>query len=105
MNSMRVPVKQQKYISGRIEAMFKAKSGSEIVQIMKEAVAFLKHDGFFTAVPDFYENISAETTTEIRRWHEELKDDNRDTEFEEGNLKELYGLFSAATDQLEALHS
>lgn len=102
---MRASVKQQKYISDRIEAIFETKSGSEIVQIMKEALAFLKHDGFFTAVPDFYEDISAETTTEIRRWHEEMKDDNRDAEFEEGNLKELYGLFSAAIDQLEPLHS
>ncbi len=102
---MRTTVKQENYISDRIKEIFGAQSASEIIQIVKRAVAFLKDDGFFIAVPDFYENISAETTQEILKWYEDMKDDNHESEFEEGNLKELYGLFSAANDQIEALHS
>lgn len=102
---MRATVKQENYISDRIKEIFEAQSESEIIQVMKKAVAFLKKDGFFVAVPDFYENISVETTNDILKWYGDMKDDNRDSEFEEGSLKELYGLFSAANDQIGALHS
>ena len=52
-------------------------------------------------MPDYYEEVTASSPAEIQEWCDEMKDDEQASE--EGNLKEIYGLYQAALQKLREL--
>jgi hypothetical protein len=61
-----------------------------------------RHELFWTGViPDYYQEITAGSPAEVQEWFNEMRDDEQAEE--EGNLKEIYGLYDAALRRLREL--
>lgn len=100
---MSISLKQQAELSNCIKLIFSSSTKESILGAVKNTVNALKSENFFAELPPFYENFSIERVEDILSWHQEIKDDDEDESLEEGHLKELYGLLSAANQRMKEL--
>lgn len=84
-----------------LDPIFSAKTTDEVCRALQKALDSLRAKKYFDKVPDYYEEVSAGSPTEIQEWFDDMKDDEQTQE--EGNLKEIYGLYQAALQQLRKL--
>ena len=100
---MNITLNQQNEITNCIKSVFTSTTESSILRLVKHTINTLRAENFFSELPPFYENLSIETMEEILSWYQEMKEDDKNEEFEEGHLKELYGLFSAVNQRVQEL--
>jgi CTP:phosphocholine cytidylyltransferase-like protein len=77
--------------------IFNAKSGDQVCKFIQKALADLNTKEYFDELPEFYQNIEIENSKDIEMYFNKMKEDNSYEEFEEGKMRELFGLFSAAS--------
>lgn len=80
--------------------IFNAKSNGQVCALIQKAIVDLKSKNYFDKLPEFYQNIEILNSDDIETYFNEMKQDNYYEEFEEGNMRELFGLFNAAFDRL-----
>lgn len=78
-----------------------ADSPSEVCVALQAAVDSLRAKNYFSSVPDYYQEITAYNTADVQGWFDEMRDDKQAEE--EGNLREIYGLYDAALRRLREL--
>ena len=81
-----------------LDPIFRAKTTNEVCIALQNALDSLRAKKYFDEVPDDYEEVTANSPTEIQRWFDEMIYDEQAQE--EGNLKEVYGLYQAALGKL-----
>jgi len=84
-----------------LDPIFRAKATDEVCLALRRALDSLRAKQYFDKVPDFYEEVAAGSPAEIQEWFDEMKDDEQAKE--EGNLKEIFGLYQAALQRLREL--
>jgi hypothetical protein len=84
-----------------LDPIFSAATTDQVCVALQSALDSLRGKNYLAKLPDYYEEIAARNPTEIQDWFDEMKDD--DQAKEEGNLKEVFGLFDAALQQLRKL--
>ena len=81
-----------------LDTIFNAKTTDEVCNSLQKALDSLRANDYFKTIPDCYENINAENPAMVQEWFDKMRDDERAEE--EGNLKEIYGLYQAALQKL-----
>ena len=84
-----------------LDPIFNAKTTDEVCRALQKALDSLRAIKYFDKVPDYYEEVKAGSPVEVQEWFDDMKDDEQAQE--EGNLKEIYGLYQAALQQLSRL--
>ena len=80
------------------DPIFNAKNEEGICQSLQLALDKLKSIKYLDVLPSQYHEIAARNPIEIQSWFDKMKVDEQAEE--EGNLKEVFGLFDAALRQL-----
>lgn len=81
--------------------IFGADSTGEVCHALQAAIASLKAINYFSEVPEYYQELTASSPDDVQNWFDEMRDDGQ-TE-EEGNLREIFGLYDAALRRLREL--
>ena len=81
-----------------LDPIFNAATTDEVCRSLQMALDALKAKKYLAELPDSYEGIAARKPDEIQNWFDKMKNDSQLKE--EGNLREVYGLFDAALRQL-----
>ena len=81
-----------------LDAIFNAKTTDEVCNSLQASLDSLRDKNYFANIPDYYENIKAENPIVVQEWFDEMRVDEQAEE--EGNLKEIYGLYHAAINKL-----
>lgn len=84
-----------------LNKIFGAATIDEVCAELQKALDSLKAKKYLTKLPDYYEDIAARSPTEVQDWFDEMRDDDQTNE--EGNLKEVFGLFDATLRKLREL--
>ncbi|MDY6993805.1 MAG: hypothetical protein SVR94_14550 [Pseudomonadota bacterium] len=84
-----------------LDQIFDAKTIDDVCTALQKSLSTLRDKEFFKNVPAHYENITATNPVDIQDWFDEMKNDEQVGE--EGSLKEIYGLYQAALQQLRRL--
>lgn len=84
-----------------LDQIFSANTTDEVCVALKTAIDTLRSNQYFSSVPDYYNKISSGSPTIVQEWCDEMRDDEQAKE--EGNLKEIYGLFQGALSRLREL--
>ena len=97
---MDITLDQQHVITSCIDSIFSSKTESSILDLMQKTISELKTSNFFIDLPSAYEDITIKNIEDALSCYKEMKCGN----FEEGRLKELYGLFSAVNLRVDELN-
>ncbi len=84
-----------------LDPIFNAKSTDDVCSALQAAIDSLRGKNYFSKIPDDYEEIAAGSPADVQKWCDEMRDDNRAED--EGNLKEIYGLYQGALSRLREL--
>lgn len=84
-----------------LEPILSATTISDVCVALQKALDSMKANNYFADIPEYYQQFSARDPKDVERWFDDMEDDVR-TE-EEGNLKEIHGLYDAALQRLEDL--
>lgn len=84
-----------------LDPIFGAETTGSVCVALQTAIDSLRAKKYFATVPDYYQDISAGSPAEVQEWFDEMRDDEQAEE--EGNLKEIYGLYDAALRRLREL--
>lgn len=81
-----------------LDPIFDASNEEGICQSLQTALNKLETIKYLDGLPEHYQELAARTPIEIQDWFDKMKVDEQAEE--EGNLKEVFGLFDAALRQL-----
>lgn len=81
-----------------LDPIFDAATTVEVCRSLQMALDSLKAKKYLAELPDYYEGIAARSPDEIQNWFDKMLNDSQIKE--EGNLREIFGLFDAALQQL-----
>jgi hypothetical protein len=84
-----------------IDLIHEASDVDEVCNQLHIAICSLRDMRYLNDLPDGYDDIDAGTPEDVESWFDIMKDDSRARE--EGNLREIYGLFDAALRRLRKL--
>jgi hypothetical protein len=88
-------------VKEHLEPIFQAKNIDEVCAALQAALDALRAKNYLAKLPDYYDAIAARGPGEVQEWFNEMRND--DQAKEEGNLKEILGLFHVALGQLREL--
>jgi len=84
-----------------LDKIFNAVTIDQVCAELQNALDSLRSKNYLDELPDYYEDISARSPTEVQDWFDEMKDYPQADQ--EGHLKEIFDLFSAALSTLRRL--
>jgi hypothetical protein len=88
-------------VNDYLGSIFGADSTDEVCYALQAAIASLKSNNYFSKVPDCYQELTASSPDDVQEWFDEMRDDEQAEE--EGNLREIFGLYDAALRRLREL--
>lgn len=84
-----------------LDPIFSAKTTDDVCAALQVAIDSLKSKQYFSIISDYYEKMNSESPKVVQEWCDEMRDDEQAKE--EGNLKEIYGLYQGALSRLREL--
>jgi len=84
-----------------LDAIFGAKTTADVCSELQDALDALRKNGYLEKLPNDYEDVSANDPDDVQDWCDGMRDDKRAKE--EGHLREIYDLFTAALSRLRDL--
>lgn len=91
--------------SSYIKEIFEAKTVFQVCDLLNDAIKDLKNSEHIEGVYSCYQDIRINDAEDINTFFIEMKNDNAIGEYEEGVMKEFYGLFNAAYDMVLELRA
>lgn len=81
-----------------LDPIFNASDEEGVCRSLQISIDKLKARKYMDELPECYKNLTAQSPIDIQDWFDKMKVDRQAEQ--EGNLREVFGLFGAALQQL-----